>query len=264
MDRKIFGTVVEYFYALRNRCFMYKCSLFCSFYKGEKFIEGYIKNLLQLNMFEDIQFVFLNCDSPENEESHILPLLNKYNNIKYKKLEFDPGLYAGWNLAIKMCDADIIGNWNIDDRKNKESIEIMYEELANDINLDMVYGYNYMTYVANETYDENKKDKIFPCYQHSTDNLLRHNSPHCMPMWKKKIHDRQDVGYFNESLLSCSDAELWLKLDLTGGFIKMINKPTGLYYNNPQGRSTNKENIRIIIKEYYDMRNRVINKYMFF
>lgn len=241
---------------------MYKCSVFCSFYKGEKFIKGYIDNLLQLNMFEDIQFVFLNCNSPENEELYIIPLINKYSNIKYKKLESDPGLYAGWNLAIKECDAEIIGNWNIDDRKNKESVEIMYDELNKNPELDMVYGHTYVSHIANETYEENEKNEIFPCYEHCVHNLLQHNSPHCMPMWRKRIHDSYFVGYFNEELLSCSDTELWLKLAFTSGSIKMIEKPTGLYYYNPQGRSTKKENASKIYKEHCLVKKNILKQYI--
>ena len=95
----------------------YLCSLFCSFYKSEKFIESYLENVLDQSIFSQIEFILLNCDSPENEEKYILPLTQKYSNIKYYKLEQDPGLYAGWNQAIKLCSSEIIGNWNVDDRK---------------------------------------------------------------------------------------------------------------------------------------------------
>ena len=47
----------------------YKCSLFCSFYKGEQFIEGYMENVLEQSIFKDIEFIFLDCNSPEDEKS---------------------------------------------------------------------------------------------------------------------------------------------------------------------------------------------------
>ena len=67
----------------------YKCSLFCSYYKGKKFIEQYLDNVLEQSVFKDIEFIFLDCNSPENEYEYIKPLTNNYDNIKYHKLDKD-------------------------------------------------------------------------------------------------------------------------------------------------------------------------------
>ena len=60
----------------------YKCSSFCSFFKGEKFIQSYLENILEQNLFHEIEFILLDCASPENEKEHILPLTDKFENIK--------------------------------------------------------------------------------------------------------------------------------------------------------------------------------------
>lgn len=217
----------------------YRCSSFCSFYKGGKFIQKYIENMLEQSIFNDVEFIFLDCASPDNEATYIKPLLSKYDNIKYYRLEKDPGLYSCWNIAINKCSSSIITNWNIDDRKNKYGLEILINELEADESLDMVYGLTFISNIPNETYDENQKLELFKSHEHSFSDLIKHNSPHCMPMWRKNIH--QKCGYFNENYNSISDAEMWLKLTLIDGKIKKINKPVGLYFWNPQGRSTDKE-----------------------
>ena len=74
-------------------------------------------NILEI-IFKDIEFIFLDCNSPEDEKSYILPLIDKYKNIKYFKLDKDPGLYAAWNHAVGLCSADIICIWYIDDIQN--------------------------------------------------------------------------------------------------------------------------------------------------
>ena len=237
--------------------YQYKCSLFCSFYKGSKYIEHYLQNVLEQSIFKDIEFIFLDCNSPENEKEYILPLTQKYNNIKYYKLEKDPGLYAGWNQAINLCSSNIIGNWNVDDRKNKDGIEIMLKKFEQNPSIDILYGITYVSRIANEKYIDNSYKEIYPVLPHSFENLMRHNSPHCMPLWKKNLHDR--FGYFDESYKTASDGDFWLRCAVGGAKIEMMNHPVGLYYENPTGRSTNPKTLKEMIEEVYKMRMKYIS-----
>ena len=236
----------------------YRCSLFCSFYKGRQFIESYLDNIYEQTIFNDIEFIFLDCNSPENEGKDFLEKI-KEPNIKYLRLDKDPGLYAAWNIAIKKCSSSVIGNWNIDDRKNKEGLEIMLQQFDNDPELDLIYGFTYVSRKANERYIDNTYKEIYPYLPHSLSNLLKNNSPHCMPLWKKNIHDR--IGYFDESYKTAADGDLWLRCAVAGCRIKMINHPVGLYYENPSGRSTNPDTLSEMINEVQHMRMKYI-KYL--
>lgn len=232
----------------------YKCSLFCTLYKGKKFVDGYIEDMLKQSIFLDIEFIFLDCASPENEKDKLLLLTEKYNNIKYFRLNKDPGLYAGWNECIKLCSAPIIGNWNIDDRKNKEGIEILLNQFYKNLNLDIAYGFTYISYIENEKYNDNSYNEIYPYLPHTFENLLRNNSPHCMPLWKKNLHDR--FGYFDENYKTAADADFWLRCAVGGATIKMVNHPVGLYFHNPTGRSTNAETLQEMLFEVNKMRDK--------
>jgi glycosyltransferase involved in cell wall biosynthesis len=232
----------------------YRCSSFCSLYKGEKFVQGYLEDMLKQSIFDDIEFIFLDCASPENEKDFILPLTEEYSNIKYHKLDSDPGLYAAWNIAIKMCSSNLIGNWNIDDRKNINSFEILVKCFDRDPDLDVAYGLTYVSTIANEKYENNDYSQIYPYLPHSFENLLRNNSPHCMPLWKKSLHDR--FGYFDENYKTAADGDFWLRCAVGGARIKMVNHPVGLYYENPTGRSTNPETLKEMIGEVNSMRSK--------
>jgi hypothetical protein len=232
----------------------YKCSLFCSFYKGQKFIDGYLEDLFRQSIFDQTEFIFIDCDSPENEKNFIIPLTKKYNNIKYHKLDQDPGLYAAWNIAVKKCSASIIGNWNIDDRKNKEGLEVLLHQFDKDPNLDIVYGFTYISRIANEKYLDNSYNEIYPYLPHSFENLLRNNSPHCMPLWRKGLHDT--YGYFDDKYLTAADGDFWLRCCVGGARIKSVNHSIGLYYENPTGRSTNSETLQQMIGEVQSMRSK--------
>ena len=237
----------------------YRCSVFCSFYQGQKFIKSYLENILEQSIFSQIEFILLNCNSPEDEEKYILSFTKQYENIKYHKLDKDPGLYAAWNFAINLCSANIIGNWNVDDRKNRDGLEILLHQFDKDPELDLVYGFTYVSRTANEKYIDNSYNEIYPYLPHSLPDLLKNNSPHCMPLWRKRIHDK--VGYFDESYKTAADGDLWLRCAVAGCKIKMINHPVGLYYENPQGRSTNPETLREMIQEVNQMRSKYI-KYL--
>jgi glycosyltransferase involved in cell wall biosynthesis len=235
----------------------YKCSLFCSFYKGQKFIKEYLENVLEQSIFDNIEFVFLDCNSPENEAESIEPYVSKFKNIKYYRLDSDPGLYAGWNHAIKLCNANIIGNWNIDDRKNKDGIELMLKKFEHDPSIDIVYGITYVSRIANEKYYDNSFNEIYPVLPHSLENLIRHNSPHCMPLWRKNLHNV--FGYFDESYKTAADGDFWLRCASGGATIRMVNHPVGLYYENPTGRSTNPQTLKEMIEEVADMRRKYLH-----
>ena len=232
----------------------YKCSLFCSLYKGEKFIQGYIEDVLAQSIFKDIEFIFLDCNSPENEKDFIIPLTKEYSNIKYHRLDNDPGLYAAWNIAVKMCSSKIIGNWNVDDRKNSNGVELLLKKMIKYPEIDMIYGITYVSKIANEKYDDNSFQEIYPYLPHSTENLLKNNSPHCMPLWRKDLHEK--FGYFDENYRCVSDGDMWLRLSVGGAIISWINHPVGLYYQNPTGRSTDLANLEENIAEVQKMRSK--------
>ena len=232
----------------------YQASLFCSFYKGEKFIESYLQNVLEQSVFFDLEFVFIDCDSPENEQAIIEPYVKKYENIKYYKLDKDPGLYAGWNEAIKRCSAQMFGNWNIDDRKNRDGLEFMLKRFESDDDLDILYGFTYISKTANEKYEDNSFENLYPCLPHSLENLFKNNSPHCMPLWRKNLHD--SLGFFDENYKTASDGDFWLRCAIAGAKIKMINHPIGLYFLNPEGRSTDEATLKEMVEEVNLMRQK--------
>jgi len=234
----------------------YKCSLFCSLYKGEKFIQGYIEDVLAQSIFKDIEFIFLDCNSPENEKDFIIPLTKEYSNIKYHRLDNDPGLYSAWNIAVKMCSSKIIGNWNVDDRKNSNGIELLLKKIIKYPEIDMIYGFTYVSKIANEKYDDNSFQEIYPYLPHSTENLLKNNSPHCMPLWRKDLHEK--FGYFDENYKCASDGDMWLRFSVGGAIIGLMNHPVGLYYQNPTGRSTDPTNLKENIEEVQKMRSKYI------
>lgn len=226
--------------------------VFCPLFKGKKFIKEYLENVLEQTIFETTKFYILDCASPENEYEIIKDYCSKYSNIHYRRLDKDNGVYSAWNTCVEWSNEEYIGNWNVDDRKTPWSLEVLLDKISKS-NLDLVYGKTLVTQKENDRWDTSGSKTFYPCLDHSFDNLLKNNSPHCMPMWRKDLHDR--FGYFNEEYMTASDTDMWLRACKGGANMQFVNEVVGLYYENPNGISTNKEKLQELILEVNKVRD---------
>ena len=220
-----------------------KISIITSVYDGDKFIRPFLENITSQTIFkEKCELVLVNANSPGNEEETILAYKEKFpDNIIYKKLDEDPGIYATWNIALKMATGEYITNANLDDRKSLNSIAEHAKALYTDSEVDLVYADLWITDKPNETFEINSSNgRKYNFPQFSFDDLKMVNMPHNNPMWRKSMHER--YGYFDEKYGSAGDWELWLRSAQKGSKFKKINKLLGLYYFNPTGISTTPEN----------------------
>ena len=163
---------------------------FCPLYKGGQFIEGYMEDMVRQTIFPEVNFFILDCASPDNEVE-VINNYAKYSNITYLRLDKDPGLYAAWNVCIDSTQGDFLSNWNVDDRKSPWSLEIMRDSLVLNEDIDLVYGNTVVSKKANEDWVNLESKATYICNE--TDNwkdLLLNNNPHCMPMWRRSIHNK--------------------------------------------------------------------------
>jgi hypothetical protein len=238
----------------------YKVTSFSIIYKSEDFIQGLIDNILEQEDFENIEFIFLNPKSPDNCKNIITPYLNRYSNFKLIDLDSDPGLYECWNICIKESQSELVTNWNPDDRRTKDSIKTLTNNLILMQDYDLIYGLTLVTNNKNEKTEESQSQLIFPAEQFSIKNLFFHNSPHCMPVWRKTIHDK--FGYFNNSYMSAADGDMWLKAAIGGSKFFFLKKIIGSYYESDETVSRNKNKLHFLVNEVYEMRCKNLKKFM--
>tara|TARA_R110002020_G_scaffold378887_1_gene589911 strand:+ start:1222 stop:3219 length:1998 start_codon:yes stop_codon:yes gene_type:complete len=220
-----------------------KISFITSVYKGGEYFEEFMKDITSQTIFENkCELILVDCNSPDNESELVKPWIEKYpKNIKYIELNEDPGIYAAWNLAIKESTGDFISNANLDDRKSPYFAEKLAKYLHAHPQFDCVYTENYMTFKSNETFENNTSNgAIYPAEEFTNGAMLRGNPPHCMPMWRKSLHEKNE--WFDEEYRSAADWDFWLRCAHNGSEYKKIGEPLGLYYFNPTGISTNQEN----------------------
>ena len=241
---------------------MYKVTIITSVYKSSQHLYGFLENITQQSMFDKCELFLMNANSPDSEiEDRIISnYSSKYKNIRYEKLEQDPGIYACWNLMIKDSNSEYITNANVDDRLVNESISKHVGVLDNDSDIDVAYCYNIRTHMPNtQPWMVTGNEDIFPTAPFSKDLMLQANLPHNHPVWRRSLHDK--FGYFEEKKYkSGSDWDFWLRCTVGGSKMELIPQKLGIYYQNPEGMSTKQENMDRNLKEVRDIRNYYLSK----
>lgn len=232
-----------------------KVSIITSVFKSEKFIYHFLSDVARQTIFLDCELIFLNANSPENEEKYILEFQKCFpNNVVYKKLDKQYSVYETWNMGIDLSTAEILTNWNTDDRRVFNSLEKQYEEFCKDPELDVCYGPTLTTSFENENVEFCKSKEGFGCFEPEINIMLKNNSPHCLPMWRKRIHDK--FGKFDTQYFSAGDYEMWLRAMVGGSKFKKVNYLIGSYYQNPNGISTNQKTLLKALEEVSNVRKK--------
>lgn len=219
-----------------------KISLVTSVFKADDYIEQLMEDMTRQTIFEEkCEWIILNVDPPgtEFDEEIILKYVEKYpNNIIYKRLEEDPGIYDTWNMGIKMATGEYVTNVNCDDRRAADGLEKQAKMLVANSDIDLVYNDSYLLHEPNIMFEDvPSNSKRYNFEQFSKEAMLRGNLPHNNPMWKRELHDK--YGYFNQHYKSAGDWDFWLRCAFGGAKFKKHPEILGVYYFNPEGMSTN-------------------------
>ena len=240
-----------------------KITVLTSLYKASKHLPSFMEDILQQTFFDQCEWFLLDAASPEDEYSIIQPYLNKHSNIKYERLQTDPGIYACWNYMISNSDSPYITNANADDRMFPTCIAEHVEELDRSNDTDVVYCYNatvtepHFTYKDIQNHIINNQVTIFPTAEYSINALLQANLPHNHPVWRRSLHNK--FGYFNEKeYKSGSDWDFWLRCGICKSQMKLIPKVLGIYYKNPEGISTSRKNMDRNLQEVQDIQRKYL------
>ena len=232
-----------------------KVSLITSVYKAEEHIKQLMEDTTRQTIFKDkCQWIILNANEDgDKEEDIILEYVKKYpDNIVYKRISEDKGVYDTWNQAIEMSDGEYITNINCDDRRAPDALERQAKALYTNQNIDLVYNDSYMVETANLQWEDIKSNtQRYNFDQFSKEAMLRGNLPHNNPMWKKTLHDAH--GVFETKYRSAGDWEFWLRCAFGGAKFMKINQILGIYYLNPKGVSTNKDTEASKRKEEFEI-----------
>lgn len=215
----------------------YTVSAIASLYRGGRYIKAFLDNITNQTIFDQSELIIIDADSPEGEGEIIARYQEKFPNIVYKRMNYRIGIYEAWNVGVALARGKYLTNTNLDDLRAANSFELQAEALDRYGFVDVVHQDFFYSFDSSLSFDEvaafGFKSDVPTVTRH---NLLRVNSPHNAPMWRKTLHD--ELGLFDTSFKSAGDWEFWLRCAAAGKTFFKINTPHVIYFQNPLGIST--------------------------
>lgn len=221
-----------------------RVSLITSVYKAEEYIDQLLDNTIHQTIFNDCcEWILVDVNPPgqDYEERAIRKEALEHPQIRYLRLDQDPGIYGAWNLAIEMSTAPLITNINCDDRRAPYGLEAQARLLQARPEVDLVYNDNYWVSQPNIDWQHRPaRTARSHVAEFSKEAMLNFNLPHNNPMWRRSLHDRH--GLFNIQYRSAADWDFWLRCVQAGSVFMKHPRTLGIYYRNPRGVSTDPAN----------------------
>ena len=233
---------------------MKKVTIVTSLYKGKNYIESFLQNITNQTIWDQCELFILDANSPDGEFEYIKPYMEKYNNIRYERLDETIGVYQSWNYIIKNSNSEYLTNANVDDLLYPECIEKHVEFLDSNNNIDAAYCFNIHAHYYE--LPKNRGGEIWETGDFSLKTMLNCNLPQNHPVWRRSLHNK--YGYFSEEYSSGSDWEFWLRCATLGAEYKLIPEILGVYYRNPDGVSSNFFNMERNVSENMKIRQKYI------
>ena len=221
-----------------------------------QFISGYLENVFEQDFDLPWELVLASSDNralvrlwkeiEQRQQPHNL-------QIKLVLLSHDPGLYETWDYIVsKHTSADVLQNWNLDDRKHFSALTVKFEALSKQ-ETKLVSSTVLVSTKPNEVWSSaaqnHNTQKWFDMFEgyyglHSmfqlteTSGLESLNLPHNSPMYARDLH--HEYGSFStrwyrpplrqDMAPTCSDFNFWVQPLIKGETYYHLDVPVELYY----------------------------------
>jgi hypothetical protein len=214
---------------------------------------GYRQNVATAAERLHSKVICVDANSPGNEYRLFQAFIEAHPQFEglfeYVRLEEDPGLYECWRMAIERSDARYITNANLDDRRSPLHTASLVQFLEDNpayaaaaTAIRPVHDPSVGWYEAGEI--ETWFRHGFPqeigfesLYRKDEEgNILSRNVMHCMPVWRRDLHEKH--GYFDEECYGTSaDWAYWLKCTSAGEKLGLVPLVLAQYLVNPDSHN---------------------------
>ncbi|MDH4152409.1 MAG: FkbM family methyltransferase [Nitrospira sp.] len=213
-------------------------SVIISSYAAEAFMRECLDDLERQTVIDRMEIIVVDAASPEGEGAIVAQYQERYKNIVYLRTPTRIGVYAAWNLAVKLARGRYITPFSTNDRLRLDAYEILSNSLADHPEVSLVYGDTSLTDLPHQTFEHHHSIGMWKWPDYSYDYLLTHCTVGPHPMWRRSLHDT--VGYFDESYIALGDQDFWIRI---GAQHNLMHIPfvTGLYWKSTAGLSNRPE-----------------------
>ena len=255
----------------------FEISFVTSIFKGADFFRGFLENIAASAIECNAEVILVDAASPDNEKEVFAAFIEEYPGLetrfRYISLEDDPGLYNCWKLAIEQSSTEFISNANLDDRRSPFQTTILLDAIRNNPEVSGAATAMRATKTRNAAWysmtdndywfadEESDKIEFESLYLRNERNeIYSRNIMHCMPVWKKSLH--QEYGFFNEDRYGTSaDWAFWLECCKAGKKFRFLPETLSMYLvsdtSHNRANDLKGEKELAIIKDYFDSDQRV-------
>jgi hypothetical protein len=229
-------------------------SVISSLFREKDMVGGFLSNIISLHDFQFDHELILVLPERDISQGAIIDIYSLFHpRIRVLQLEADPGIYNCWNIAISTARGKYLTNANCDDRRASSHTRDIANALdqynghvgssaiiATD-SLDFIVNTNYSNAIQETETDAawyrngdnemvaEKSLRDFFILNDSSEIIQCYNFPHCMPVWRRDIHN--ELGLFSEEIHGTySDFALWLNAAKSGKRFIHLNKVLGAYF----------------------------------
>jgi hypothetical protein len=226
------------------------CSLVTSLFKAQAYIQKFLANSKAIYAYDEkIDHQFFVSSATESEAFALFAHFKRHPNVLIVWHRKDPGLYACWNMGCRLACTWYVSNANVDDLRAPDQVWKLIEQLQNQPHISVAASalvpFEDHHKVSIETLDKSNAWYSDQGGEFGYENLVRitegeegaqhldpHNLPHCMPVWRREIHDK--YGFFDEKNYGTfADWAFWLNVCKHGEKGYLLPEPLSFYYINP-------------------------------
>jgi len=210
-----------------------KISVIASLYQSDQYLEGYFENLQEQTIFADCEIIFVANDPYPLEKKRLARFQKKIpNQVQVQFVSPVEKLGASWNRAWRVAQAPYIAFWNVDDRRQPDSLSDQYRAMESYPQWALCYGYYLL---VNEYGDELGELIITPEY---SKRRFRNSFPHNGAFWLMRKNIAGKIGYFDEQFLVGPDLDMSIRLTKADYEMGRVASLLGYFTDADMGLST--------------------------
>ena len=189
-----------------------------------------------------MEIIVIDAASPQNDRAVVERFQQDYPNIRYHRTPERIGIYAAWNLAVKMARGEYLISCSTNDRLREDACEILSRTLDDQPEIALAYGNSFLTKAPHQTFANAELCSLYVWPEYRYEALLDRSMVGPHPMWRRSVHEK--VGCFDESLVALGDQDFWIRL---GEQHKLLALPdfTGLYLVSEDSLTGNSDLTRV-------------------